>query len=116
MTFVPTYDPYGRQRSPCKLCGVSANYTFNIPGSGQYALCSTHANKLEGITKQPPQFDKFTALSLKSASSDLEEACSLDPYSSNIKENAKNVKDMMERFKVAITLAEMSNTFFLRAS
>jgi tetratricopeptide (TPR) repeat protein len=91
-------------RSPCKLCGKNADYTFKT-ASGEHALCSRHARELEKITKQVPILDIPTATAISLASRDLDEAYSLDPQSKNIKESRQQVNDLMTRFKGSIQIA-----------
>jgi tetratricopeptide (TPR) repeat protein len=112
---VPAYDPRYGFRSPCKLCGAGASYTFKT-SSGEHALCSSHARELEKITKQAPLLEPQTALALRAASSDLAEATSLDPDSKNIKENFRNVKQLTERFKDSISIAGEVKQFSNKAA
>lgn len=88
----------GGSSTPCKLCATAASYQFNLPGYGECALCSSHANTLQDIMKSTPDIDATDMSLLLSAGSDLEEAYGLDPNAEGVRENRQNVKEAIARF------------------
>lgn len=95
----------------CSLCSGKASYSYDIPGHGEYTLCSSHADRLKTLMNSIPRLPKETVKQVDAAAADLDEAVKLDAGFEQAKTNRDQAKDLQKRIKESEALGLEGTAF-----